>query len=173
MPAAAPPLLREHRLYQADWLMRFYGFAATELTTDERPNLSVEHDPKTAWALRHRELFPVDLNRASRWKLLRVPGLGVRNVERILRIRRHHAIRLEDLQKLRVSLKKVRAFVVVADHNPGVRLLDRGDLGEKVAGGEQLELFTAARSAGTAARSKCRKSAPNCRKKALNRQEAS
>jgi putative DNA modification/repair radical SAM protein len=86
LPVKTPPLVREHRLYQADWLMRFYGFAADELTAVSE-NLSLDYDPKLAWALAHRELFPVDVNRASREQLLRVPGLGVRNVERILTVR--------------------------------------------------------------------------------------
>jgi putative DNA modification/repair radical SAM protein len=150
LPVAAPPLLREHRLYQADWLMRFYGFAATELTTAERPNLEVECDPKMAWALRNRGAFPVDLNAAPKWKLLRVPGLGVRNVERILQIRRHRSLRLADLAKLRVSLGKVRPFIVVADHNPEALRIDRQDLRERVVRKEvQLELFEAGRSAAT------------------------
>ncbi len=97
LPLIAPPLVREHRLYQADWLMRFYGFDVAELTTREEPNLPLNLDPKLAWALRNREKFPIDLNKAPREMLLRVPGLGVRNVDRIIRIRRWHSIRLDDL----------------------------------------------------------------------------
>jgi predicted DNA-binding helix-hairpin-helix protein len=146
----SPPLVREHRLYQADWLMRFYGFRGDELTTPAEPNLDLSVDPKLAWALRHREFFPVDINRASKTALLRVPGLGVRNVKRILSIRRYHKLRLEDLVKLRVSLTKVRPFVVVADHNPDALCVDRDDLRQRVKPkNEQLELFTAATSAAT------------------------
>lgn len=118
LPLIAPPLVREHRLYQADWLLRFYGFNVSELTTAERPDLSLAIDPKLAWALRHRENFPVDLNRAPREMLWRVPGLGVRNVERILRVRRWHQLRLADLVRLRVRLGRVKPFIVVADHKP-------------------------------------------------------
>ena len=150
LPAQPPPLVREHRLYQADWLMRFYGFRNDELTTNDQPNLDLNIDPKLAWALRHREFFPVDVNKASRGALLRVPGLGVRNVKRILSLRRFHTVRLEDLIKLRVSLTKCRPFVVVADHNPDALRIDRSDLRQRVAPrDQQLELFSSASSART------------------------
>lgn len=123
LPLTAPPLVREHRLYQADWLMRFYGFDVAELTTRDKPNLPLNFDPKLAWALRNRGKFPVDLNKAPREILLRVPGLGVRNVNRILCIRRWHSIRLIDLTRLRVPLTKAMPFIIVADHTPG--LLER------------------------------------------------
>ncbi|MDQ6625790.1 MAG: putative DNA modification/repair radical SAM protein, partial [Verrucomicrobiota bacterium] len=84
LPLIAPPLVREHRLYQADWLVRFYGYKAQELTTAASPNLDLTIDPKLAWALRNRHVFPVDLNKAARQLLLRVPGLGTKSVERIL-----------------------------------------------------------------------------------------
>jgi len=122
LPLTAPPLVREHRLYQADWLMRFYGFDVAELTTREEPNLLLNIDPKLAWALRNRDKFPVDLNKAPRELLLRVPGLGVRNVDRIICIRRWHSIRLDDLTRLRVPLSKAMPFIVVVDHAP--RLLE-------------------------------------------------
>ena len=118
LPLIAPPLVREHRLYQADWLIRFYGFDQTELTTPDRPHLDERLDPKLAWALRHPERFPVDLNRAGREMLLRVPGLGVRNVDRILRIRRWHKLTLADLTRLRVPLAKALPFILTADHTP-------------------------------------------------------
>ena len=150
LPGAAPPLVREHRLYQADWLMRFYGFRGDELTSPNQPNLETDVDPKLSWALRHREFFPVDLNRASGAALLRVPGLGVRNVKRILSIRRFRKIRLEDLVKLRVGLTKCRPFVVVADHNPDALRVDRDDLRQRVAPREQqLNLFETVASART------------------------
>jgi putative DNA modification/repair radical SAM protein len=152
LPGQSPPLVREHRLYQADWLMRFYGFRGDELTSPEAPNLDLNIDPKLAWALRHREFFPVDLNRASKAALLRVPGLGARNVKRILSIRRFHRIRLEDLVKLRISLTKCRPFVVVADHNPDALRVDCDDLSHRVARPpreRQLELFDAATSAAS------------------------
>ncbi|HKS04054.1 MAG TPA: hypothetical protein VJR49_01745, partial [Chthoniobacterales bacterium] len=131
---------REHRLYQADWLMRFYGFDVSELTTVDRRNLSLEIDPKLAWALRHGEQFPVDLNRAPRETLLRVPGLGVRNVDRLICIRRWHSIRLDDLTRLRVPLKKAMPFIIVANYRP--RLLAREMVISRfVRRQEQTELF--------------------------------
>lgn len=142
LPHAAPPLLREHRLYQADWLMRFYGFQANELTTAKEPNLEAEVDPKLGWALRHREFFPVDINKAGREAILRVPGIGARNVGRILKIRRWRKIRMEDLGRLRVSMKKVKPFVVTADFNPEAMRIDDEGLRGRVAGEDrQMMLF--------------------------------
>ena len=142
LPLTAPPLVREHRLYQADWLLRFYGFTAGELTTDTEQNLDLQIDPKLAWALRNRQFFPIDLNKAGPARLLRVPGLGKRNVDRIVRSRRHRAIRLADLRTLRISLAKVRPWVIAADHNPDVHLLDKLDLRQRIVGKtQQLELF--------------------------------
>ena len=140
LPLTAPPLVREHRLYQADWLMRFYGFDVAELTTGEEPNLSLYIDPKLAWALRNRDKFPVNLNKESRETLLRVPGLGVRNVDRIIRVRRWHSIRLDDLVRLRVPLSKAMPFIIVADHTP--RLLERETaISRFVKTREQPDLF--------------------------------
>ena len=118
LPLQTPPLLREHRLYQADWLLRFYGFRETELTTEAEPNLPLGVDPKLAWALRHPERFPVDLQSAAREQLLRVPGLGIRNVDRLLQVRRWGQIRLADLVRLRVPIKKITPFIVTCDHRP-------------------------------------------------------
>jgi len=118
LPLVAPPLVREHRLYQADWLMRFYGFDVAEITTEQAPDLPLGIDPKLAWALRHPGTFPIDLNEAPRELMLRVPGLGVRNVDRILHIRRWHSLTLADLTRLRVPLAKTMPFVVTADHVP-------------------------------------------------------
>jgi len=132
LPPAAPPLVREHRLYQSDWLLRFYGFRVNEITTDLHPNLELDVDPKLSWALRNRGFFPVDVNTAPKWKLLRVPGLGVRNVGRILDTRRFHKLRLADLVKLRVPMKKARPFLTTLDHNPDAALIDRADLRDKV-----------------------------------------
>jgi putative DNA modification/repair radical SAM protein len=120
LPLVAPPLVREHRLYQADWLMRFYGFDVAEITSEAQPDLPLGIDPKLAWALRHPATFPVDVNRAPRELLLRVPGLGVRNVDRILAIRRWHRLALADLTRLRVSVAKTLPFVVTADHVPRI-----------------------------------------------------
>lgn len=120
LPVQAPPLMREHRLYQADWLIRFYGFEEHEIVA---PNgmLSLEHDPKLAWALAHPEFFPIDLNRAPREHLLRVPGLGVQSVKKLLASRRVRTLRLIDLPKLHVSVSKVMQFVVLPDHRPSAR----------------------------------------------------
>jgi predicted DNA-binding helix-hairpin-helix protein len=141
LPPAAPPLIREHRLYQADWLLRFYGFKVNELTTQEQPDLPLDMDPKLAWALRHRSFFPLDVNRAGRGALLRVPGIGARNVDRIIQVRRWTKLRLADLAKLRISLKKVSPFIVTADHNPELKRLDSLNLADRVKPAKQLLLF--------------------------------
>ena len=144
LPLKTIPLVREHRLYQADWLMRFYGFSADELTTAEDRNLPLDTDPKMAWALRHREFFPIDVNKAGKSALLRVPGFGVRNVMRIVQIRRYRALTMADLAKLKISVKKARFFVVTADHNPAAKQIDAVRLPVK-----QLGLFDAAETART------------------------
>ena len=128
LPIKPPPLVREHRLYQADWLLRFYEFKVGELTTADAPNLDLDLDPKLAWALRNRATFPADVNRAPREILLRVPGLGVRNVDRILAARRYTRLRLADLLRLRVPMKKVLPFIITADHTPAQLGLDGDDL---------------------------------------------
>jgi putative DNA modification/repair radical SAM protein len=122
LPPRPAPLVREHRLYQADWLLRFYGFRVDELATDAAGNMSLEMDPKLAWALQHRALFPVDLNRADREMLLRVPGLGVKTVNRLLQARRYRRLRVDDLARLHLPVRKVMPFVVVVDHHPGAAL---------------------------------------------------
>lgn len=106
-----PPLLREHRLYQADWLMRFYGFRAGELLSEDRPNFNIFLDPKCDWALRHLEMFPVEINRADYASLLRVPGLGVKSARRILAARKTAALDFPDLKKLGVVLKRAVYFI--------------------------------------------------------------
>ena len=131
LPLKSPPLVREHRLYQADWLLRFYGFDVDEIVTGQDGMLDLDVDPKTAWALQHREQFPVDINRASRAMLLRVPGLGVTSVARILAARKLRAIRHDDLARLRVSLKRVLPFVVLPDYHPG-RSLDAQHLKQRL-----------------------------------------
>ncbi len=144
LPLQKPPLMREHRLYQADWLMRFYGFSAPEIgegATGGMLDLAV--DPKLAWALNRRELFPVDVNRAGREMLLRVPGLGVKSVDRILSVRRYRTLRLEDVARLCRGLDKVRPFIVALDWTPG-GLTDAADLRARLApepAPVQLSLF--------------------------------
>jgi len=113
--------------------MRFYGFDATEIVSDALPNLDLDLDPKLSWALRNRDLFPIDLNRAEKLMLYRVPGLGIRNADRILAIRRYGAIRLQDLIRLRVSLKKVLPFIITKDHHPNTRELDHDNLRARFA----------------------------------------
>jgi putative DNA modification/repair radical SAM protein len=108
---AAPPLLREHRLYQADWLLRFYGFSAEEILSDDMPNLDESFDPKTAWALRHPEFYPVEINRADYAALLRVPGIGVTSARRIIAARRFSVITPEGLKKIGVVMKRARYFI--------------------------------------------------------------
>lgn len=150
LPAASPPLLREHRLYQADWLLRFYGFRADDLFIDGNPNLASDIDPKLAWALAHREHFPVDVNRADREQLLRILGIGARSVGKILKVRRHRRLHIADLQKLRVAWRRAAPFVVTADYNPEVRRLDDLQLRSRLIVRErQLNLFDAASSAAT------------------------
>lgn len=106
-----PPLLREHRLYQADFLMRFYGFEAQELLSEKRPNFNVLLDPKADWALQHLELFPVEINKADYQMLLRIPGIGVKSAQKIVKARRGCNLTFENLKKLNVSLKRALYFI--------------------------------------------------------------
>ena len=143
LPLVRPPLMREHRLYQADWLMRFYGFAPGEVAdaTDDGM-LPLDIDPKTAWALKHRADFPVDINRAPREMLLRVPGMGVKTVNAVLRSRRQRRLRLDDLGRLTRSIDRLRPFVIAADWRP-LALADSAVLRPTLVKAErsQLELF--------------------------------
>lgn len=133
LPEKTTPLMREHRLYEADWLIRQYGFTASEITHGTAAeNLDLEKDPKLSWALRHREFFPVDVNRANARQLLRVPGIGARNVARILQIRHYHRITFADLIKLRVRISNAKWFIITADFNPSVYQLDAEKLEEKL-----------------------------------------
>jgi len=147
LPLDRPPLMREHRLYQADWLIRNYGFDASELTTADAPDLDLRRDPKLAWALRNRHLFPVDVNRAPRERLLRIPGFGTKNVDRIIAMRRVRRITLADLAKLRIPLDRARYFVVTADRNPGLDALDAKDLDRRA--GRQMTIFEVGATAAT------------------------
>ncbi|CAG8863751.1 hypothetical protein PS627_00689 [Pseudomonas fluorescens] len=117
VPLAAPPLLREHRLYQADFLMRGYGYKAGELLAASG-NLALDIDPKLAWALANREVFPLDLNRAEPALLARIPGIGLRSVQRLVALRRERRIRYDDLIQLRCVLDKARPFIVTSDYRP-------------------------------------------------------
>jgi putative DNA modification/repair radical SAM protein len=141
LPVIKPPLMREHRLYQADWLLRFYGFGVDEITgATDGGMLDLGVDPKTAWALRNRAWFPVDVNAADRETLLRVPGLGVKAIAKILRARRWRSLRLEDLGRLCHSLKAIKPFITCADWHPG-GLDDVHKRAARIVPARQLELF--------------------------------
>jgi putative DNA modification/repair radical SAM protein len=142
LPLKRPPLMREHRLYQSDWLMRFYGFAPGEVqAATDGGMLPLDIDPKLAWALKFRGSFPVDVNRAPKEMLWRVPGLGTKAVARILSARRWRRLHLADVARLTVSIAKVRPFIVAEDWRP-VALADKADLRPLVAPKvEQMELF--------------------------------
>lgn len=125
LPARRTSLVREHRPYQSDWLIRFYGYRHDEITasTNDTPGngmLDLDIDPKLAWALRNRAEFPVSLDRDDRERLLRVPGLGVRSVNRILQLRRWQPLRLEDLVAMKVNVRTAMPFIVCANHHPGL-----------------------------------------------------
>jgi len=143
LPLKAPPLVREHRLYQADWLMRFYGFGHDEIVPGDDGLLRLDIDPKLAWALAHAERFPVDLNAAPRELLLRVPGLGVGTVDKLLQARRVRRLRSEDLRQLRLPARKVLPFVVVDGHRPAGRPGPRtlASVPRPVEAADQLDLF--------------------------------
>lgn len=111
-PSINPPLMLEHRLYQADWLLRYYGFHAQELLNEQNPNFNLLVDPKCNWALNHMEQFPVEVNKAPYEMLLRVPGIGVRSARRILRARKTGPLNFEGLKKLGVVLKRARYFML-------------------------------------------------------------
>lgn len=145
LPLKSPPLVREHRLYQSDWMLRFYGFTPQEIgaAADEGGMLPLDIDPKLAWALRHRDRFPVDVNRAPKEMLLRVPGLGTRAVAGILKARRHRRLDLADVGRISRSITKLRPFLVTSDWRP-VLLSDRQDIDAFVRPrAEQLDLFAA------------------------------
>ena len=109
-----PPLLREHRLYQADWLLRFYGFRAEELLDEQNPDFNPQVDPKCSWALSHLDFFPVEVNTADYETLLRIPGVGVTSAKRILVSRRTHRLRMEDLRRLGVVMKRAQYFLTAS-----------------------------------------------------------
>lgn len=111
-----PPLLREHRLYQADWLLRYYQFSVDELLSEDKPDFNIYLDPKCDWALRHLEYFPVEINRASYHELLRVPGIGYKSAERIVKARRNNRLDFSDLKKIGVVLKRALYFITCSGH---------------------------------------------------------
>jgi putative DNA modification/repair radical SAM protein len=141
LPLVKPPLMREHRLYQADWLMRFYGFNVDEITPTETGMLDLDVDPKLAWALQHRGDFPVNVNSAPYEKLLRVPGFGVKTVRKIVGSRRHAQLRYADIMKLGANMKNAQSFIVTPDWRPNNKA-DALDLRQRFTPKmSQLELF--------------------------------
>lgn len=133
LPLKAPPLQRENRLYQADWLLRFYGFSADEVANAGQDGmLALDIDPKSAWALQNRDRFPLDVNTADREMLLRVPGLGVRSVDKIIAARRHARLRLADIGRLARSVKRLLPFLVTADYRP-TKVSDRLEIRSNLA----------------------------------------
>ena len=145
MPANRPPLIREHRLYQADWLTRFYGFGRDEIIgTMTDGMLDLGADPKLVWALKNQGFFPIDVNRASREELLRIPGIGTKGVAKILAARRFGLLRYDDLTRLAASVKAIRPFVTTPDWRP-TGLLDSGALEARLQPvPAQQDLFAAA-----------------------------
>ena len=139
LPNRAPPLMREHRLYQADWLLRYYGFSVGELTgAMPGGELDLALDPKTSWALAHRERFPVGTSmRAEREALLRVPGLGVRVVKRILSTRRTRRLRFADMEAMGARLNRARFFIVTADYRPALSERESARLRSALSQGSQ------------------------------------
>ena len=144
LPLAAPPLMREHRLYQADWLLRHYGFTVSEIATGMTDGMfDMAIDPKLGYALANRALFPVDVNAAPREMLLRVPGLGARAVDKMIAARRFHALRLDDIRRVTKSLKKALPFITALDWSPGA-LTDSAGLENSLRRpAQQLDLFAA------------------------------
>lgn len=140
LPAQPPPLMREHRLYQADWLLRFYGFSLSEIAGAMQGGyLRLDVDPKLAWAIERRDMFPVNVNTAPRELLVRVPGLGVRVADRLIAARRHKRLRLDDVGRLCRSLCAVRPFIIALDWQPGA-LLDSSDLMARLAPARPVQL---------------------------------
>lgn len=145
LPLKPAPLVREHRLYQADWLLRFYGFQLDEILQGTKNNmLDMDHDPKMAWALRNRHLFPVDLNKANKSTMLRVPGLGATTVRKIISIRRFANLSWHDLVKMRLPLNKLKPFIIVSDYKPALHLLEAENLSAILKKPTQMDLFESA-----------------------------
>ena len=149
LPYTPAPKIREHRLYQADWLLRFYGFTADEIT-ENNGNLALEYDPKCAWAIRHLELFPVEINSAPLDMLLRVPGIGVRTASRILIARKHAKLDFDALKRLRVVLKRAAHFITCGGKFIGCK--NENDISRLLVNGEtvsarQLSMFDTADAA--------------------------
>lgn len=141
-----PPLLRENRLYQADWLLRFYGFQASELLSEDKPDFDLLLDPKCDWALRNMHLFPLEINRAEYELLLKVPGIGVKSARRIISSRRFAKVGYDDLRKMGVALKRAKHFITIDGRHYGISSMDdvkirSAIIGGGSLGGEQLSIF--------------------------------
>lgn len=151
LPLATPPLIREHRLYQTDWLIRLYGFDANEVLPVDHQQLDLNLDPKLQWALRNKHLFPININLAPKEMLMRIPGVGLKNVERILAARKLRKLRSEDLIRMRVNMQKAKFFVVTEDDWSQVKLLDASgfELIFQEDQSVQLDLFDSSISAVT------------------------
>ena len=142
LPLKPAPLIREHRLYQADWLLRFYEFDINEiLEGTQNDMLSEDYDPKLAYALQNRHLFPIDVNKAEKHLLYRIPGLGPRGVAKIIHLRRQHTLSWQDLKRLRLPVRKMKPFIITNDYSPAGNILDSLSLGESLKPAIQLELF--------------------------------
>lgn len=135
----SPPLVRENRLYQADWLLRFYGFEAKELLDEENPDFDLTLDPKCDWALRNIHLFPVEINKADYDMLLRVPGIGVKSAMRIIQARRFSAIDFYDLKKLGIVLKRAQYFITCKGKYYGLKSMDSQVIRNQLVEGSQTE----------------------------------
>lgn len=142
----SPPLLRENRLYQADWLLRFYGFQAKELLSEEKPDFDLLLDPKCDWALRNLEIFPLEINKADYELLLRVPGIGVKSARKIWSSRRFSKVTFDDLKKMGVALKRAKYFITVDGKHYGISSMDQEKIRNSIIGGNpqgarQLSMF--------------------------------
>jgi predicted DNA-binding helix-hairpin-helix protein len=148
----APPLLREHRLYQADWLLRFYGFKANELLSGANPNFDENLDPKCDWAIRNLHHFPIEINRADYEMLLRIPGIGVKSARRIVAARRFSSLTYDDLKKMGIVLKRAKYFITCKGKYYGVRNMNQHTVKQEIVmnninkknpiSHEQLSLFS-------------------------------
>ena len=141
-PVGPNPLLREHRLYQADWLLRFYGFNVKELLNENHPNFNVVLDPKCDWAVNHLELFPVEIMRADYYTLLRVPGLGVKSARRIMSARRYGVIDFDGLKRMGVVLKRAAYFITCNGKTMFPLRLDKDFIARSIAADDRKQLFS-------------------------------
>ena len=141
-PVGPNPLLREHRLYQADWLLRFYGFNVKELLNENHPNFNVVLDPKCDWAVNHLELFPVEIMRADYYTLLRVPGLGVKSARRIMSARRYGVIDFDGLKRMGVELKRAAYFITCNGKTMFSLRLDKDFIARSIAADDRKQLFS-------------------------------